>query len=44
MYVSTPVKCITGIVKLGKRISSTEWYEKYESSEVRERICVGKFF
>ncbi|NLX69023.1 MAG: hypothetical protein GXZ12_06310 [Clostridiaceae bacterium] len=38
MYVSSPVKCITGIIRLGNRTALTEWYEKYKTSEVRDRI------
>lgn len=38
MYVSSPVKCITGIIRLGKRTVLSEWYEKYGRPEVRDRI------
>lgn len=38
MYISAPVKCITGILELGQRIELMEWYDKYESTIIRDRI------
>lgn len=38
MYVSSPRKCITGIIILGKRIDLNVWYKSFESIEVKNRI------
>ena len=39
MYVSAPVKAVTGIVHLGKKTKSSDWREQYKNnSEIVERI------
>lgn len=40
MYVSTPVKAVKGIIKLGKRVPLTDWANFYsDNREVSQRIA-----